>query len=216
MARFSKEPGVHGRPLSGGVARFVVEGYAASVRALKGIESADSHSSMSTLSIYAEKTICTWKDSIAFGLSVALVLTAIFHNIWPADDFDGPSSAFFFAVLAGVAITFALATQRRSIALIASEPPTLVTTRTWFRKFGLSKQQSIQDAAWVRVNYLEDMHLVIEIVTHGYQTKTVASLPYSEENIPISEELCANVAQLLSLSNRGTGATCSQVTFPSD
>jgi hypothetical protein len=58
-------------------------------------------------------------------------------------------------------------------------------------------------AAWVRVNYVDDMRLAIEVGTHGHQTKTITSLPYSESNIPVAEGLCTEVAEFLSLTNKG-------------
>jgi len=158
-------------------------------------------SSMSSMEICAEKEVCPWHWAVPFGLSVSYVVAAILHNTWVAADFEALSRANGFVVLVGVAVTCALAMQRLSVVLIASEPPTLITTRTWFRKLKWSKQQTMQDAAWVRVKYLDDMRLAIEIGTHKDQTITVTRLPYSQGHIAIAESLCANVAQFLSLSN---------------
>ncbi|KAB2910595.1 MAG: hypothetical protein F9K30_22480 [Dechloromonas sp.] len=158
---------------------------------------------MPSLEIYTEKKPTPWYWPAAFGFVVAYLVAGAGHKVIETDASPLLYLIDLFATLVGLIVAIAGATQRLSIAVIGSSPPLLITKHTWFGKFSSVKRQPMKDARWVRVNYVDEMRLAVEVGTYGHQITTVTSLPYSEQNIPVAERLCSNVAQFLGLENKG-------------
>jgi hypothetical protein len=158
---------------------------------------------METLELSSARRQMTWYFALVFGMVMAYLSIYARQQILPAPDGSFFSSSDLLAIVFGALIALFFGSLKSSVALQVSEPPLLISTRTWFGNFKTTKRIPLKNVAWARVIYADEMLLSVEVGTHGHQTTSVLCVPYSEQNIPVAEQLCQNVASALRLENKG-------------
>ena len=158
---------------------------------------------METLELKPTHRNCSWSLALVAGLVVVYLAFHARQKFLPVLDESLFSPVDLLAPILGALIALYFGTLESSVAIEVSEPPLLITTRTRFGKFKSTKRTALTNVVWARVVYAEEMLLSVEVGTHGYQTTSIVCVPYSEQNIPVAEQLCAKVASALRLENRG-------------
>jgi hypothetical protein len=158
---------------------------------------------METLELSPARRHTTWYFALVFGVVMAYLAIYARQKFLPAPDGSFFSSSDLLAIVFGALIALFFGSLESSVALQVSKPPLLITTRTWFGKLKTTKRIPLNNVAWARVIYTDEMLLSVEVGTHGHQTTSVVCVPYSEQNIPVAEQLCEKVASALRLENKG-------------
>lgn len=154
---------------------------------------------MEKLELQSAHRTCKWHVALFVGVAIAIVTFDARRNLLPALDGDFFSPVDIVALIFGALSTLALGTLELAVTIELSDPPVLVTTRTLFAKLTRIRRIPLPNVVWARVVYVDEMLLAVQVGTHGHQTTNIVCVPYSEQNIPVADKLCARVAEALSL-----------------
>ena len=140
-----------------------------------------------------------WHIALFGGVAIAILTFSVRQKFFPVLDGGFFAPVDVVVLILGVLSALALGTLESAVTIELSDPPVLVTTRTLFSNLTRIRRTPLPNVAWARVVYVDEMLLAVQVGTHGHQTTNIVCVPYSEQNIPVAERLCARVAEALNI-----------------
>lgn len=161
---------------------------------------------MYTLGFMREVNLAKYKvtDSVAWRL-LAMGLAVGVLRIWDSLRAGlSPLVALIVTFSAIAALLFSGGLRRQSSIVV--EQRTLKVTTSLFGRVIKLRQQDISNAAWVRARIIGSYQtqITVEVGTIGYITTELVRIAHKDgKGVPESEMLCARVAEILKIPNKG-------------